>query len=153
MTSEHKKILTENRKARHDYFIDDEYEAGMVLLGTEVKSLRLGRVNLKDSYAKIKNGEVFVHQMHIGQYPFAHYDNHDPLRPRKLLLHNHEIRKLIGKVQEKGYSLIPMRVYFKNGKVKMSLALARGKRKYDKRESIRNRDEKRDMDRSLKGAE
>jgi len=153
LTSEHKKILTENRKARHDYFIDDEYEAGMVLLGTEVKSLRLGRVNLKDSYAKIKNGEVFVHQMHIGQYPFAYYDNHDPLRPRKLLLHNHEIRKLIGKVQEKGYSLIPMRVYFKNGKVKMSLALARGKRKYDKRESIRNRDEKRDMDRSLKGAE
>lgn len=150
MTSEHKKILTENRKARHDYFIDDEYEAGMVLVGTEVKSLRLGRVNLKDSYAKIKNGEVFVHQMHIGQYPFAHYDNHDPLRPRKLLLHNHEIKKLIGKVQEKGYSLIPVRVYFKNGKVKMSLALARGKRKYDKRESIRNRDEKRDMERSLK---
>lgn len=150
MTSEHKKILTENRKARHDYFIDDEYEAGMVLVGTEVKSLRIGRVNLKDSYAKIKNGEVFVHQMHIGQYPFAHYDNHDPLRPRKLLLHNHEIKKLIGKVQEKGYSLIPVRVYFKNGKVKISLALARGKRKYDKRESIRNRDEKRDMERSLK---
>jgi len=153
VTSEHKKILTENRKARHDYFIDDEYEAGIVLLGTEVKSLRLGRVNLKDSYAKIKNGEVFVHQMHIGQYPFAHYDNHDPLRPRKLLLHNHEIKKLIGKVQEKGYSLIPMRVYFKKGKVKISLALARGKRKYDKRETIRNRDEKRDMERSLKGAE
>ncbi len=153
MTSEHKKILTENRKARHDYFIDDEYEAGMVLLGTEVKSLRLGRVNLKDSYAKIKNGEVFVHQMHISQYPFAHYDNHDPLRPRKLLLHNHEIKKLIGKVQEKGYSLIPMRVYFKKGKVKISLALARGKRKYDKRETIRNRDEKRDMQRSLKGGE
>jgi SsrA-binding protein len=153
LTSEHKKILTENRKARHDYFIDDEYEAGMVLMGTEVKSLRLGRVNLKDSYAKIKSGEVFVHQMHIGQYPFAHYDNHDPLRPRKLLLHNHEIKKLIGKVQEKGYSLIPMRVYFKNGKVKMSLALARGKRKYDKREAIRNRDEKRDMQRSLKDKE
>jgi len=153
LTSEHKKILTENRKARHDYFIDDEYEAGMVLLGTEVKSLRLGRVNLKDSYAKIKNGEVFVHQMHISQYPFAHYDNHDPLRPRKLLLHNHEIKKLIGKVQEKGYSLIPMRVYFKKGKVKISLALARGKRKYDKRETIRNRDEKRDMQRSLKGGE
>jgi SsrA-binding protein len=150
LTSEHKKILSENRKARHDYFIDDEYEAGVVLLGTEVKSLRLGRINLKDSYAKIKNGEVFVHQMHIGQYPFAHYGNHDPLRPRKLLLHNHEIRKLIGKVQEKGYSLIPVKVYFKNGKVKMSLALARGKRKYDKRESIRKRDEKRDMDRSLK---
>ncbi|MFO8084126.1 MAG: SsrA-binding protein SmpB [Desulfobacterales bacterium] len=150
MNSEHKKIVTENRKARHDYFIDDEYEAGMVLVGTEVKSLRLGRINLKDSYAKIKNGEVFVHQMHIGQYPFAHYGNHEPLRVRKLLLHNYEIRKLIGKVQEKGYSLIPLRVYFKKGKVKMSLGLARGKRKYDKRESIRKRDEKRDMDRSLK---
>lgn len=152
MNLEHKKIVTENRKARHDYFIDDEYEAGMVLVGTEVKSLRLGRANLKDSYAKIKNGEVFVHQMHIGQYPFAHYGNHDPLRPRKLLLHNYEIKKLIGKVQEKGYSLIPLRVYFKRGKVKISLALARGKRKYDKRESIRKRDEKRDMDRSLKDA-
>lgn len=152
MNLEHKKIVTENRKARHDYFIDDEYEAGMVLVGTEVKSLRLGRANLKDSYAKIKDGEVFVHQMHIGQYPFAHYGNHDPLRPRKLLLHNYEIKKLIGKVQEKGYSLIPLRVYFKRGKVKISLALARGKRKYDKRESIRKRDEKRDMDRSLKDA-
>jgi SsrA-binding protein len=150
---EHKKIVTENRKARHDYFIDDEYEAGMVLVGTEVKSLRLGRANLKDSYAKIKNGEIFVHQMHIGQYPFAHYGNHDPLRPRKLLLHNYEIKKLIGKVQEKGYSLIPLRVYFKRGKAKISLALARGKRKYDKRESIRKRDEKRDMERSLKDAE
>jgi SsrA-binding protein len=152
LNSEHKKIVTENRKARHDYFIDDEYEAGMVLVGTEVKALRLGRINLKDSYAKIKNGEVFVHQMHIGQYPFAHYGNHEPLRVRKLLLHNYEIRKLIGKVQEKGYSLIPLRVYFKKGKVKMSLGLARGKRKYDKRESIRKRDEKRDMDRSLKDA-
>ncbi len=150
MNPEHKKIVTENRKARHNYFIDDEYEAGMVLVGTEVKSLRLGRAHLKDSYAKIKNGEIFVHQMHIGQYPFAHYGNHDPLRPRKLLLHNYEIKKLIGKVQEKGYSLIPLRVYFKRGKVKISLALARGKRKYDKRESIRKRDEKRDMDRSLK---
>lgn len=153
MNLEHKKIVTENRKARHDYFIDDEYEAGMVLVGTEVKSLRLGRANLKDSYAKIKNGEIFVHQMHIGQYPFAHYGNHDPLRPRKLLLHNYEIKKLIGKVQEKGYSLIPLRVYFKRGKAKISLALARGKRKYDKRESIRKRDEKRDMDRSIKDAE
>jgi len=150
LNPEHKKIVTENRKARHNYFIDDEYEAGMVLVGTEVKSLRLGRAHLKDSYAKIKNGEIFVHQMHIGQYPFAHYGNHDPLRPRKLLLHNYEIKKLIGKVQEKGYSLIPLRVYFKRGKVKISLALARGKRKYDKRESIRKRDEKRDMDRSLK---
>ena len=145
-----KKIVAENRKARHDYFIDDEIETGIVLVGTEVKSIRLGRLNLKDSYAKIKGEEVFVHQMHIGQYPFAHYDNHDPLRPRKLLLHRREIKKLIGKTQEKGYSLIPLRVYFKNGKVKVSIALARGKRKYDKRETIRKRDENRDMQRSLK---
>jgi SsrA-binding protein len=145
-----KKIIAENRKARHDYFIDDEIETGMVLVGTEVKSMRLGRVNLKDSYAKFKSGEVFVHQMHIGQYPFAHYDNHDPLRPRKLLLHKHEIKRLYGKTQEKGYSLIPLRVYFKKGRVKMTLALARGKRKYDKRDAIRKRDEKRDMQRSMK---
>lgn len=150
MGSEPKKIITENRKARHDYFIDDEIEAGMVLAGTEVKSLRLGRVNLKDSYAKIKDGEVFVHQMHISPYPFAYYGNHDPLRPRKLLLHKYEIKRLYGKIQEKGFSLIPLRLYFKKGKVKMSLALARGKRKYDKRETIRKRDEQRDMRRSLK---
>jgi SsrA-binding protein len=150
MGAEPKKSITENRKARHDYFIDDEFETGMVLTGTEVKSLRLGRVNLKDSYARIKDGEVFVHQMHISPYPFAHYDNHDPLRPRKLLLHNHEIKRLYGKIQEKGFSLIPLRLYFKKGKVKMSLGLARGKRQYDKRETIRKRDEQRDMRRSLK---
>ncbi len=150
MAQEGRKIVAENRKARHDYFIDDEIETGIVLSGTEVKSIRLGRVNLKDSYAKIKDGEVFVHQMHIGQYPFAHYDNHDPLRVRKLLLHRHEIKKLLGKTQEKGYSLIPLRVYFKKGKVKVSIALARGKRKYDKRETIRKRDENRDLQRSLK---
>ena len=150
MAKDGRKIVAENRKARHDYFIDDEIETGIVLSGTEVKSIRLGRVNLKDSYAKIKDGEVFVHQMHIGQYPFAHYDNHDPLRVRKLLLHRHEIKKLFGKTQEKGYSLIPLRVYFKKGRVKVSIALARGKRKYDKRETIRKRDENRDLQRSLK---
>ncbi len=150
MGAEPKKSITENRKARHDYFIDDEFETGMVLTGTEVKSLRLGQVNLKDSYARIKDGEVFVYQMHISPYPFAHFDNHDPLRPRKLLLHNHEIKRLYGKIQEKGFSLIPLRLYFKNGKVKMSLGLARGKRQYDKRETIRKRDEQRDMRRSLK---
>lgn len=150
MGTEPKKIIAENRKARHDYFIDDEMETGMVLTGTEVKSLRLGRVNLKDSYAKIKDGEVFVHQLHISPYPFAHYGNHDPLRPRKLLMHNYEIKRLVGKIQEKGLTLIPLRLYFKKGKVKMSLGLARGKRQYDKRETIRKRDEQRDMRRSLK---
>ncbi|WP_207678018.1 SsrA-binding protein SmpB [Desulfonema magnum] len=144
------KMVTENRKARHDYSVIDQYEAGMVLSGTEVKSLRVGRAHLKDSYAKIKNGEVFVHQMHIGPYPFAYYGNHDPLRPRKLLLHNHEIKKLIGKVKEKGFSLIPLRVYFKNGKAKMAIALAKGKKSHDKREAIRRRDEQRYLERERK---
>ncbi len=150
MKAEHRKIVAENRKARFNYFIEDEYEAGMVLVGTEVKSLRLGRANLKDSYAKIKDGEVFVYQMHIGAYPFAHYGNHDPLRPRKLLLHKYEIKRLYGKVNEKGFSLVPLRVYFQNGKAKMTLALAKGKRKYDKRETIRRRDEKKDLERAKK---
>ena len=146
----HIKIIAKNRKARHDYHIDEEFEAGMVLKGTEVKSLRLGRANLKDSYARIKNGEVFVHQMHINPYPFAYYDNHDPLRPRKLLLHKREIKRLYGKVNEKGLTLIPLKMYFKNGKAKISIALARGKRKYDKRDAIRRREEQREMERTRK---
>lgn len=144
------KVVAENRKARHDYIIEDKYEAGIVLAGTEVKSLRMGKANLKDSYARIKNGEVFVYQMHIGAYPFAYFDNHDPLRPRKLLLHHYEIKKLYGKVNEKGYSLIPLRLYFKEGKAKLSLALARGKQSHDKREIIRRRDQKRELDRERK---
>lgn len=151
MNTDHIKIIAENRKARHNYFIEETYETGMVLLGTEVKSLRLGRVNLKDSYARIHKGEVFAHQIHIGAYPFAHYDNHDPLRKRKLLLHKYEIKKLYGKVNEKGFSLIPLKIYFQNGKAKLTLALARGKRKYDKRETIRRRDEQRDFERAKKG--
>ncbi|MDY6793222.1 MAG: SsrA-binding protein SmpB [Thermodesulfobacteriota bacterium] len=150
MLENHIKIVAENRKARHNYFIEDKLEAGIALKGTEVKSLRLGRGNLKDSYAKIVNGEVFVHQMHIGPYPFAYYGNHDPLRPRKLLLHKHEIKRLYGKVNEKGSSLIPLRVYFKRGKVKITLAIAKGKRKYDKRQAIRKRDEKRELERERK---
>jgi len=146
----HTKIIAENRKARYDYHIDEKFEAGMVLKGTEVKSLRQGRANLKDSYARIKNGEVFVHQMHISPYPFAYYDNHDPLRPRKLLLHKREIKRLNVKVNEKGLTLIPLKMYFKNGKAKISIALARGKRKYDKRESIRRREESREMERTRK---
>jgi SsrA-binding protein len=144
------KIIAENRKARRNYFIIDEYEAGLVLKGTEVKSLRMGRANLKDSYARIKNGEVFVYQLHIAPYPFAHYDNHDPLRPRKLLLHKHEIKRLYGKVNEKGHTLVPLRLYFKGGKAKILLALAKGKRTYDKREAIKRRDEKRDLERERK---
>jgi SsrA-binding protein len=145
-----KKIVAENRKARHDYFIEDEYEAGLVLLGTEVKSLRQGRVNLKDSYARIKDGEVYVYQMHIGPYPFAYYGNHDSLRPRKLLLHKREITRLTAKVNQKGHTLVPLRIYFKDGKAKLVLALARGKRQYDKREAIKRRDEQRELDRDRK---
>lgn len=150
MEKKGKKIVAENRKARHNFFIEDTFEAGMVLVGTEVKSLRESRVNLKDAYCKIKNGEIFVHQMHISPYPFAYYGNHDPLRPRKLLLHGAEIKRLYGKVNEMGYALVPLQVYFTGGKAKVKIALARGKKKYDKRESIRRRDEKRELDRAKK---
>ena len=144
------KMVAENRKARHDYIIEATYEAGMVLVGTEVKSLRMGKANLKDAYARIKNGEVFVYQLHIGAYPFATYNNHDPLRSRKLLLHSYEIKKLYGKVNEKGYALIPLKLYFKGGRAKLGLALARGKQSHDKRESIRRRDQKRELERERK---
>ncbi len=150
MAKSHKKIIAENRKARFDFFIEDEYEAGLVLLGTEVKSLRQGRANLKDAYARIKDGEVYVYQLHIAPYPFAYYGNHDPLRPRKLLLHKQEIKRLYSKVNEKGHTLVPLRLYFKNGKVKIVIALAKGKRKYDKRVAIRKRDEQRELDRERK---
>jgi len=150
VAQDHIKLIAENRKARHDYFIEEEFEAGMVLMGTEVKALRQGRANLKDAYGRIKKGEVYVHQMHISPYPFAYYDNHEPLRVRKLLLHKHEIKKLYGKMNERGYALIPLRLYFRDGKVKLLLALARGKKKYDKRESIRQREEKRNLDRQRK---
>ncbi len=144
------KIVAENRKARHDYLVIDQIEAGLVLTGTEVQSLRLGKVNLKDSYARIKNGEAWLFQVHISPYPFAHYDNHDPLRPRKLLLHKREILKLYGKVNEQGHTLVPLKIYFKRGRAKVTLALVKGKREYDKRRAIRERDEKREMERARK---
>jgi SsrA-binding protein len=150
VTKEHIKMIADNRKARHDYHILDRYEAGMVLTGTEVKSLRQGKANLKDSYARLKKGELFVLQMHISPYSFAYYDNHEPLRERKLLLHKHEIRQLYGKLNERGFTLVPLRLYFRDGKVKMELALAKGKLKYDKRETIRRRDEQRDLERQRK---
>ena len=150
METKHIKIIAENRKARHNYHIEDKYEVGLVLKGTEVKSLRQGHANLKDSYARIKDGEIFVYQLHISPYPFAHYDNHDPLRPRKLLLHKREIKQLYGKVNEKGLTLIPLKLYFQNGKAKISLALASGKRQYDKREAIRRREGQREMERTRK---
>lgn len=150
MKSSSVKIISENRKAKFNYFIEDEYEAGLVLKGTEVKSLRLGRANLKDSYAVIKRGEVYVNQMHISPYPYAHYGNHDPLRPRKLLMHKAEIKRLYGKINEKGFTLIPLKLYFKEGKAKISLAVAKGKHLFDKRETIRRRDQKREMERIKK---
>lgn len=150
MTSEHIKIIANNKKARHDYHLTDEMEAGIVLKGTEVKSIREGRVTIKDSYAEIKNGEVFLRQLHISPYTFAYYDNHDPLRSRKLLLHNSEIKRLIGKTKERGFTIVPLKVYFKNGKVKVQIALAKGKKLYDKRETLKERDVNRELDRARK---
>jgi SsrA-binding protein len=144
------KTIATNKKARHSYFIEDKIEAGLVLLGTEVKALRMGKANLKDSYAKIDNEEVYIYNMHIGKYPFAYYENHKEKRKRKLLIHKRQIRKLYGKVNEKGTALIPLSIYFKNGKAKVLLGLAKGKKLYDKRETIKKRDEQRDFEREQK---
>ncbi|WZL77814.1 SsrA-binding protein SmpB [Eubacteriales bacterium mix99] len=144
------KIIAQNKKARHDYFIEETYEAGMVLIGTEVKSIRLGRVNLKDSYADVKQGEVYVHNMHISPYEQGNIFNRDPLRDRKLLLNRREINKLIGYIQQRGYSLIPLQIYLSHGLVKMQLAVSKGKKLYDKRRDMAKRDAKRDMERAFR---
>ncbi|HBG75430.1 MAG TPA: SsrA-binding protein [Clostridiales bacterium] len=144
------KIIAQNKKARHDYFIEETYEAGMVLIGTEVKSIRLGRVNLKDSYADVKQGEVYVRNMHISPYEQGNIFNRDPLRDRKLLLNRREINKLIGYIQQRGYSLIPLQIYLSHGLVKMQLAVAKGKKLYDKRRDMAKRDAKRDMERAFR---
>lgn len=144
------KIITINRKARHDYEILGTMETGIVLCGTEVKSLREGRANLKDSYANVKGGEVFLYNAHISAYSHGNINNHNPLRTRKLLLHKKEIKKLIGKVQEKGLTLVPLRLYFKNGKVKVEIAIARGKKVYDKRRDIAKRDSERELQRQFR---
>ena len=144
------RLVCQNKKAYFDYEIVEKLEAGMVLTGTEVKSLREGRANLKDSYAKIKKGEVFLLGTHISPYPHASYNNHEPERVRKLLLHNREIKRLLGKTQEKGFSLIPLKIYFSRGKAKVELALARGKKAYDKRETLKRKQEAREMDRIKK---
>jgi len=141
-----KKIVCQNRKARHDYFIDEIYEAGIVLSGPEVKSLRESRASLKDTYARIKDGELFLYNMHITPYPFAHNLNLNPIRTRKLLMQKREIKRLIGKTEEKGYSLIPLSIYLLRGLIKVELALAKGKRKYDKRHALREREMKRELD-------
>ncbi len=145
------KIIAQNKKARHDFAIVETYEAGMVLAGTEVKSCRIGKVNLKDSYGKIKRGEIFLVNCHISPYDFGNRANHDPLRERKLLFHKQEIRRLYGKVKERGFSLVPLKMYLKGGRVKVEMALARGKKTYDKREEIRRRDLKREIQQEFRG--
>jgi SsrA-binding protein len=144
------KNITVNRKARHEYAILQSWEAGIVLVGTEVKSLRQGKANLVDSYAKLSNGEVWLVNLHISEYTQGNINNHDPKRERKLLLNKSEIRKLIGKTKEKGLTLIPLRLYFKNGRVKVEIALAKGKKVYDKRKDIAKRDFQRDQERKIK---
>lgn len=145
------KVLAENRKARHDYFIEETYEAGIVLTGTEIKSLRAGKANLRDSFARVENNEVFLYNMHISPYEQGNRFNHDPKRTRKLLLHKREINRLIGKTQEKGLTLVPLKVYLNpRGYAKLELALAKGKKLYDKREAIAARDANREIARALR---
>lgn len=150
MEQKPKKIISNNKKAYHDYFIDEKFEAGIELFGTEVKSIRLGAVNLKDSYVSLKTGEAILIGMHISPYEKGNIFNRDPLRERRLLLHKKEIMRLIGKTKEKGYSLIPLSVYLSGSRVKIELGLARGKKSYDKREAIAERDAKRNIERTIK---
>lgn len=145
MASENYRVIANNKKARHDFFIEDTIEVGVVLTGTEIKSIRKGKINLKDSYASIKDGEIFVHSMHISPYEQGNIYNVDPLRVRKLLLHKREIRKLVGYVQQKGYSLIPLKLYLKGGRAKIELAVAKGKKLHDKRQTIAKKDADRRM--------
>jgi SsrA-binding protein len=142
--------IAENRKAFHDYHLLETFEAGLVLLGTEVKAIREGRVNLRDSFARVEDGEVFLYNVHISPYSHRGYADHEPLRRRKLLLHRTEIRKLIGKTAEKGLTLVPVRLYFKNGRVKVAVSLAKGKKDYDKRETIKRRETERETRAAIK---
>jgi SsrA-binding protein len=147
------KIIAQNKTARLNYFIEDTYEAGIALVGTEVKALREGKANLKDSYALVKDGEVFVHEMHISPYTYGNRQNHDPLRVRKLLLHKGEIKRLYGKSRERGFALIPLKLYFRSGKVKIEIGIGRGKKLYDKRESLRVKDDRREIERGMRRKE
>jgi len=150
MSEENIKVICRNRKAYFEYTIDALYEAGLVLKGTEVKSLRQGRANIEDAYARFRDGELFLYNAHISPYTHAAADSHDPTRPRKLLIHSWELKRLLGKVQERGYTLIPLKLYFKDRHAKVEIALARGKKKYDKRETIRRREEQRELERARK---
>ena len=144
------KQVAQNKKAYHDYFIEETYEAGIVLQGTEIKSIRNSRLNLKDAHARIQNGEVYLYNMHISPYEQGNRFNHDPLRVRKLLLHKREINKLIGITKEQGYTLVPLKVYLKNGFAKVLIGLGKGKKQYDKREDLKKKEAKRDIERAFR---
>jgi SsrA-binding protein len=144
------KLVAQNKKAFHDYHIEERYEAGIVLTGTEIKSIRAGKVNLRDSFAQVRRGEVTLHNMHISPYEQGNRYNHEPLRTRKLLLNRGEINKLIGAIKEKGFTLVPLKVYLKNGLAKVEIALAKGKKEYDKRESIKQKDAQREIAKAIK---
>jgi|SRR6185369_6660775 len=145
------KLICNNKKAYHDFFIEEKFEAGVVLTGTEVKALRLGHANLNDAFAQVRSGEAFLNNLHISPYEFGNRENHDTDRTRKLLLHKKEIIKLFSKIREQGYTLIPLRLYFKSGMVKAELGLAKGKKLYDKREDLKQKDHKREIAQALKG--
>ena len=149
-TENSERLISDNRKARHDYLLFDTFEAGIALLGTEVKAIREGRVNLRDSYGRVEQGEVFLYNLHISPYSHRGYADHEPGRRRKLLLHKREIRKLIGKVVERGMTLVPVRMYFKRGRVKVAVSLAKGKRVHDKRETLRRREVDREARAAIK---
>ena len=144
------RLIANNKKAYHDYFIEETYEAGIALHGTEVKSLRMGKCSIKESFVRIENEEVYIYGMHISPYEKGNIFNRDPLRVKKLLLHKYEINKLLGKIKEKGYTLVPLQVYFKDGKVKVEIGLARGKKLYDKREAIAKKDQRREAEKEFK---
>ena len=150
MAKEERKLVANNKKAYHDYFIEEKYEAGLVLHGTEVKSLRMGKCSIKEAFIRIENGEVYVYGMHISPYEKGNIFNKDPLRIKKLLLHKQQIRKLIGRKKEKGYTLVPLQVYFNNGRAKIEIGLAKGKKLYDKRQDIAKKDQKREAEKELK---
>ena len=150
MAKEEMKLVANNKKAYHDYFIEETYEAGIVLHGTEVKSLRMGKCSIKEAFIRIENGEVYVYGMHISPYEKGNIFNKDPLRIKKLLLHKQQIRKLIGNSSEKGYTIVPLKVYFSNGRAKIEIGLAKGKKLYDKRQDIAKKDQKREAEKELK---
>ena len=148
--SEAMKLVANNKKAYHDYFIEEKYEAGIVLHGTEVKSMRMGKCSIKESFIRIENGEIFAYGMHISPYEKGNIFNKDPLRTKKLLLHKKEINKLMGKIAENGYTLVPLQVYFKDGRAKVEIGLAKGKKLYDKRQDIAKKDQRREAEKELK---